>query len=47
MWFTHVAKLHRIGELAVELELRRHPARQNTIHAMVDEHFAPPLKKAA
>jgi hypothetical protein len=38
MWLTHVAELHRIGELAVEVELRRYSARQNPISPMVDEH---------
>jgi hypothetical protein len=44
---THVAELHRIGELAVKIELRRDPARKNPISPMVDEHLAPPLKNAA
>jgi hypothetical protein len=38
MRLTHMAELHRIGELAVEVELRRYPAWQYPIGPMVDEH---------
>jgi hypothetical protein len=38
VWLAHVAELHRIGELAVEVELRRYPAWQYPIGPMVDEH---------
>jgi hypothetical protein len=40
---AHVAQLHRIGEFAVKVELRRHPARQDSVGPMIDEHCAPPL----
>src|SRR6516162_965957 len=46
MRFAHVTELHRIGELAVKLELRRHPAGQNAVSPMIDEHCTPPLANA-
>jgi hypothetical protein len=36
--FAHVSQLHGVGQLAVEVELRRHSAWQNSICAVVNEH---------
>src|SRR5262245_14224549 len=41
---AQVSQLHGIGQLAVEVELRRHSAWQNSICAVVNEHLTSPLE---